>query len=725
MWRYILFFQCLLFVGIGRLSAESSTNAECEQSMLSCDSDTIITNSDMLTIYPNSNQWYTRGSLLDNMNKIPGLYISPDKRISALSGREVLIYINGIYDRYVNYNTLETLGKIPIKHLKSIEVDYAHNFENGIGTIVDVRPMPFKENFMVIAHAHPTSNDVRFGLTAYLNYNRFTWYISAAQYFRWNFHNTSKSTEDRRAANSYNQFISNSKELTNHRRQLSIEGMMTYNFNENTMFSTYVRVIPTNEHKVEIIDNEMFSERLLLYKYQNITNQNFDKTEFSAEVSFERYFSGYVNDIDNLTVKYNFDSAPTDQQSELKYSNWFSDSDQNDNTRFAPIDYTYKDKIRQYKHQVEVVFTPKITSKGYLLLNLWGKYDYLSDIKSNIWNQVIDEITPPNYTRPSQLQKRDIVFAPQIGYISNISSKLDIDLRLKYSLNRNLNRSLISGNKNYATYHYLLPYIDISYRTLSHLRTSFSFESTVDYPRYFDLSDYKDRSIMNHVTTGNLWLKPQLNHDAYIRAEISPAKPLNVNTKIILRYNNTHNYIENYLCLQNGILYRSPQNMGDKNDISLYLSFSKSVYDAFRFEVEFKGSYIKYNAPEYGLKKHGYFIRPYVSAEYETKNGYSFSLSGHYHTDYIDLQGQGGATYDYKCSMSKSFCNKRLMLNAYIANFLPIWKTINYSYTIPEFSNKVTDKIFNLSGGFKFQYTFGSYRSRIKLGDSHIGQEDI
>lgn len=96
MWRYILFFQCLLFVGIGRLSAESSTNAECEQSMLSCDSDTIITNSDMLTIYPNSNQWYTRGSLLDNMNKIPGLYISPDKRISALSGREVLIYINGI-----------------------------------------------------------------------------------------------------------------------------------------------------------------------------------------------------------------------------------------------------------------------------------------------------------------------------------------------------------------------------------------------------------------------------------------------------------------------------------------------------------------------------------------------------------------------------------------------------------------------------------------------------
>lgn len=248
------------------------------------------------------------------------------------------------------------------------------------------------------------------------------------------------------------------------------------------------------------------------------------------------------------------------------------------------------------------------------------------------------------------------------------------------------------------------------------------------------LNPYINDSDPTSISQGNTNLTSEKSHSLSLGLSLNTSKfSLNVNAS--QRFEN--NGIEQVTSLVDdrtiaglnnptgkNVLYSTYQNIGKTRNTSLGVFINWNIFSSTRIFTKLWGSYMDLS-DGMQLRKHGWYGNTYTGLEQTLPKDWTIMMDFFGYTRGVSLQGESGSYKEYGIIISKSLCNKRLMISLYAGNIFNKYITESEMTESDNFRRTSWNKSSNRRLSLMVSYRLGSLKASVKKAERSIQNDDV
>lgn len=656
---------------------------------------------------------------IQTLRKVPGIYVNLKGAISSDLERNIEFRLNGHRDPLTQNITL-LLSSLDSRLLKNFELIVQPGLQYESNTvIININTKNRIEGYLANLFLGMSDNNIRPGLFGVTKYGRLR--LSACYAYIYNQgHPEDTYTEESLLNPSGHGYsvIRSKHDNKSYRHGDMIEICCSYDIGENTLINAYASFFPSLRfHYNSVVRNivDGVSELQEQVTYLKNVHHSDKRPEYNTFINFEKR---YGND-GHLFVGYDYYSRPTDGYDKALYT---VPSTGNVSLSDLPADYTEYYKTELEDHTFEAELERRFGNKHNLRFHFKSIFRNRSNRRSMFFMRNLERL----HEEPDEdyfFKSRQFIALPSIAYTFR-NDKILFSLGLRTDIQNDNIEYWNKGSKCKRGFVDWLPQASFSYSFSNTSSLMIRYSQTVLRPDAWMMNPYADRTTPGTIIYGNPSLKPQINYNLSVNPNFSIGRSDPYNIGIDICYSYSDRVMLGYRFLSNDIINITTANLGYKNVIKLSMSCSKR-FSRFFLRVSPKIEYQSFNAGIMDMKNHGFYFQGRASVEYEFPKGYFLNFETNYHSNWIMLQGKGGARADYSLSASKSFMNRNLRINISAENFLTPHFTRKEIRENDCYHYVEKNRFFNAAFSVNIQYRFGKLKENVKMSDKRIQNEDI
>lgn len=288
-----------------------------------------------------------------------------------------------------------------------------------------------------------------------------------------------------------------------------------------------------------------------------------------------------------------------------------------------------------------------------------------------------------------------------------------------------IDADFVSTSTKFGTdYNNFIPSVAIQRKLKKMSSVNLGYTQRIQRPGIWQLNPFVDQGDPKFRRSGNVNLKPVLNHNFDFTYSIF--KKGSINTGLSYSFaNNTIQYVSSLGA--DNITRTTYENIGKNKSLGLNLNTSYPVNKKLSMNVNTRISYTRIegmvNSKFY--ENEGIQGNAYLSGSYKFDKDWRAGINAGYYSAWITLQGQSNPYYYTSASLSKDFLKKKASLSASVSNPFQKFRSWKNETSTPEFT-QVSDyqnyyRRFNMS----FNYRFGKLKESIKKNKRGINNDDV
>ena len=366
--------------------------------------------------------------------------------------------------------------------------------------------------------------------------------------------------------------------------------------------------------------------------------------EFSFLTQFSRMPDNYFYDTDT----YSLAEQLTFQQRSTNYSR---------NKEYTvQTDYTHPFTVNGRKDTTNIKI--EIGAKG-ILRDIGSEYRLEEAVNGN------GEFIP----KPEQSNDFNYQQKVYSGYTA-----LRLDTKRKWSLNlgARLEHTYINGdfvtNQTKLSSHYtnLIPSLTISKGIKTHT-VKVSYTQRIQRPLIWYLNPWVNTTDTLNISTGNPYLKPEINHAFELGHSLSTKKGLSVNSALYWRF--TDNAIEYFTMVDSlGVSVSKPLNIATRQTYGLNLNISGQPNKNWNLNGGGDIRYVDLRSPALQQSNNGIVWNINLNTTYKLPKDFSIQANGNFGSGWISLQGTNSGFYWYGLAGKREFMDKKASITLGVNN---------------------------------------------------------
>jgi outer membrane receptor protein involved in Fe transport len=321
---------------------------------------------------------------------------------------------------------------------------------------------------------------------------------------------------------------------------------------------------------------------------------------------------------------------------------------------------------------------------------------------------------------PDPMQSNDFNYFQRV-YSGYTSLRLDTKRKWGLSAGARLERTDITGdfrnttkaNGDFVTtntpltnrYYNLIPSLTLS-KGIKQQTIKVNYTQRIQRPLIWYLNPWRNASDSLSITTGNPYLKPELNHATELSYSLNTDKGLSVNTSLFWNY--TDNAIE-YLSTVNedGVSLNMPSNIARRQGYGMNLHLAGKPHKSWDLSGGANLRYVDLYSPVLQQRNTGLVWGLDANSTYKLPKDYTLQANGHLGSGWISLQGTNSGYYWYGLSAKREFWNKKANLTLGLNN--PFNRGVRQTgkQTAATFTSESRAFYVNRSLRLSFEWRFG------------------
>ncbi|NLB26362.1 MAG: TonB-dependent receptor [Bacteroidales bacterium] len=453
-------------------------------------------------------------------------------------------------------------------------------------------------------------------------------------------------------------------------------------------------------------------ENALTRQFENSMDFINEYGSMSGNIDYQRTFKKPDK---TFTVSYRLDNSPRNTFNENSINgilDYISYHQKNSNEAFSrehTFQVDYYNPLTKI-HQVE-------TGMKYILRQNVSNSDLLRfNEDKGEWEQDLSRINDLDYNQ--------YILGLYVGYVAKLKKiNIKTGLRAESTKNDGLFKSAADTMFTNRLFN-IIPYITLSKNLKKNQNVKLSYTQRLSRPGIWHLNPfYNDIDPLN-VRYGNPKLNSEITHSFnFSYGKFTPEYNFNLN----LSSSFTNNSITSYTKLQpDGVSITTYENIGKNQNFGAYVYGSVKVGKAVNLNTNLGINYVEMErGGDMGIKNEGFSYNGSLSARITTWTNGIFSLFGGVYSPSVILQGKySGFSYS-SMSISQSFFNKKLTINASVSD--PFRQKMTHTSNLADktFTSKSTNYIYNRMFRIYISYQFGQMKEQIKKARRTISNEDL
>lgn len=295
-------------------------------------------------------------------------------------------------------------------------------------------------------------------------------------------------------------------------------------------------------------------------------------------------------------------------------------------------------------------------------------------------------------------------------------------LRLESTL---IDADFVSSSTRFETdYNNFIPSVSIQRKIKKMNSLNLGYTQRIQRPGIWQLNPFVDQADPKFSRSGNINLKPVLNHNFDLTYSI--VKKGSINTGLSYTFaDNTIQYVSSFGV--DTVTRTTYENIGKNKNLGINLNTNYPVTKKLSVNINSRISYIWIEGIVSSklFKNEGIQGNAYISGNYKFEKDWRAGVNTGYYSAWITLQGQSNPYYYTSASLSKELLKKKATLSASINNPFQKFRSWKNEINTPEFTQVSNYQNYYRRINVSFNYRFGQLKDSIKKNKRGINNDDV
>ncbi len=679
-------------------------------------------------------------TLLEMLRKVPMVTVDGQDNITVNNSSSFKIYVNGKPNNMMSNNPSEILKSMPANTIKKIEVitNPGPKYDaEGVGGILNIITMGsgMEGYTLTIGASANTLGAVGGNLFGTVQQGKLTVSGRYANMYRKGPRSWAGSTREVLGNDTGNTSASIKNESTSMNRQIYQNGSFEASYEIDTLrlVSASFGIFGMSQHYDTDASTLGYHPTTgnTLYSYANHNNNRQSWYAIDGGIDYQRMFHTKER---MLTLSYKIHSRPSNNDTYVYYDDMEAAEGWGDY-----LDYLKNQNYRRDGANTEHTFQIDYTTPIGKLHTIEAGIKYiLRRNSSNDDRNVSDVQTGDTWVydndNSSHYRHTNNIFAAYTGYgvkWGRLSARLG--MRYEHTL-QDVKYLQGRGDDFRKNFDDIVPSASMGWRVSDAINLRLGYNMRIYRPGITYLNPYINDSDPTSISQGNTNLTSEKSHSLSLGLSLNTSKfSLNVNAS--QRFEN--NGIEQVTSLVDdrtiaglnnptgkNVLYSTYQNIGKTRNTSLGVFINWNIFSSTRIFTKLWGSYMDLS-DGMQLRKHGWYGNTYTGLEQTLPKDWTIMMDFFGYTRGVSLQGESGSYKEYGIIISKSLCNKRLMISLYAGNIFNKYITESAMTESDNFRKTSWDKSSNRRLSLMVSYRLGSLKASVKKAERSIQNDDV
>jgi outer membrane receptor protein involved in Fe transport len=281
----------------------------------------------------------------------------------------------------------------------------------------------------------------------------------------------------------------------------------------------------------------------------------------------------------------------------------------------------------------------------------------------------------------------------------------------------------VSNNTADFDNHYTeyIPSVMLSYQPDPAKSIRFSYTQRIERPGIWYLNPYVNDADPKNISQGNPKLNPEKSNSFDLSLSHFSSK---WNVNLDLSYSASHNSIEGYTKVIDGISYRSYDNIGSNQyyNASFYGSLTLGKFFVYANSAL---RYRKIKSSQLDIQSGGWGENSYCGIQYSFPKNFKFYMNGSYSLSPAGLQSKSHSYYYTSLGVNKDLFKKKVTLS--ISGRDVFWYNKKSTYISQDVNFYRRSDYYNPGRCFtvRVSYRFGELKERVKKAAHGISNDDL
>lgn len=442
-------------------------------------------------------------------------------------------------------------------------------------------------------------------------------------------------------------------------------------------------------------------DNVLKWGYDACDNSTYRYHNFGLQLSYQHTF-GKENH--TLTGSYILDNGSDDNVTVQSRENVFG----------ITLPYLYGEQyneIGNHRHTAQIDYVLPVNKSNTFEAGLKGNWNKSDNDSRPYYGTSAADMTLSGKERVKSEQIRDIM-AGYLTWRTNLR-KFTVNAGLRYEHTRMGMRYHIGDYSDFTRHlNDVIPNAALTFRFNDTDNLRLSYQMRIYRPSIEYLNPYRNEMNVAQVSYGN----PNLESEKYnsVGLKFSSWRGGKLGGEVSLSYSTTHNSIEQYQFMENGIRHITYANIGRVQHTSLSGYINWNIIRDMNFSVYAEGSYRDLRSESELLKagNSGWIGNFNINYNYRLPFGLRVSAYGGGGSKWISLQDSGSGWYYYGLGITKGFLkDDALQVSLNAQQFIPYQRTYRNTIVAENMVERTSYTYKQWSASLSVSWRFGSLKA--------------